>query len=286
MKKHKLCIFALGGGVLILFITSLFLYTITNPIHRINPDLSNNNYFVAHATGSLDGYTYLNSKESLLKSLKNGYKYIEVDLQLTVDSILVCVHDWEQFNKMTIPNLCRKDTNIYRKIPPYKEFYSRKIYGKFSPLSFSDLLIFQEQLPFIIITDKISNPEILNRFIPPQRRSRIMVEAFSKNDYYKLKNHGYTPMFSLGCVNFFHGGIQFIISQIFNHEIEWITAEQHSSKRTLRLLKKLFNLNIALYTVNSAYYFNWHLVNDVNLIYTDNWNLKTQLNDYEDNTTQ
>lgn len=259
------------------------LYIITNPRCVYTPDLSNSKYFIAHATGSLEGYTYLNSKESLMASLKNGYTKIEIDLQLTSDSVLVCVHNWEQFNKMTIPNICKKDSETYKKIPSYKEFKSRIIYNRFTPLSLSDVLKIQQYHPFSIVTDRISDPKILNKYFNKSIRHNVMVEAFSDEDYQALKKYGYTPMLSMGKFSLTHGGIQIIFSQLFGNKYEWIAAEQHCSKRTLRLLKKMFGIKFALATVNSEKFFSWHLANDIELVYTDNWNLKTQLNNNQNN---
>lgn len=263
------------------------LYYITSPHLKTIPSLSDEKHFVAHATGSLDGYTYLNSKESLLNSLDNGYKYIELDLAYTSDSIIVCVHNWEQFNKTTVPNICGKDSDLYMRIPTYSEFKTRKIYGKFTPLSLQDVISIQKKRPFTIVTDIICNAEALNSYFEKNDRKNVMVEAFSEEAYHSLKESGYIPMLSLGCVSLLNGGFSFIFSSIINNKYEWITAEQHSSKRTLRLLRKMFGLKIALYTVNSASFFSWHLGNnDVDLIYTDNWNLKRQLNNYQDNSTK
>ena len=63
--------------------------------------LSDSNYYIAHAAGAVDGNTYLNCREGLLQSLANGYKYIELDLGLTADSTLVCIHDWNTFMAIT-----------------------------------------------------------------------------------------------------------------------------------------------------------------------------------------
>ena len=112
-----------------------------------------------------------------------------------------------------------------------------------------------------------------------------MVEAFSEKDYHQLKDAGYIPMLSIGCVNPY-SCLQFVTSHLFRKNINWITVEEHSSKKSLRLLKKIFHLKIALYTVNSPRFFKWHLGSDIDLIYTDNWNLKRQLNNYQDNSTQ
>ena len=285
MSKKKIYAFLLTF-CFVLFASIGILYYITKPSHKIIPSLSDSRYFIAHATGSLEGYTYLNSKESLLSSLDNGYKYIEFDLQYTSDSIIVCVHNWEQFNKASIPDICGQDSDKYMKVPSYAEFKKRRIYGKYTPLSLQDVIQIQSQIPFTIVTDLISDVKALNNYFLKKLRRNVIVEAFSETDYKELKAAGYTPMLSLGCISIIPDGLSFICSNILNNEYEWIVAEQHSSKRTLRLLRKLFGIKIALHTVNSAAFYSWHLANDVDLIYTDNWDLKRQLNNYQDNSTR
>ena len=57
--------------------------------------------FIAHAGGGIDQYIYTNSKEAIYKSIKNGFKLIEIDLQETDDEIFIGVHDWHRFKKIT-----------------------------------------------------------------------------------------------------------------------------------------------------------------------------------------
>ena len=141
-----------------------YLYYYTNPIKNNRPDLSDSKYFIAHATGSICGYTYLNSKESLINSLENGYQYIEVDLNETVDSALVCAHDWEEFNKASIPNITWKDSSIFLKVPTLDEFRKRKIYGQFTPQTLEDVISFLQKYQFSLVTDRFSTPKTLNKY--------------------------------------------------------------------------------------------------------------------------
>jgi hypothetical protein len=284
IRTKKTYIVVIIGLCAVLIGLRFYLYHVTEPI-EFSPTLSENKYFIAHATGSIDGYTYLNCKESLLNSLGNGYKYIEIDLQYTSDSILVCVHDWEQFNKMTIPDLCGTDSDKFMKIPSLVEFKTRMIYGRFTPLSLSDVISIQKEHPFTIVTDRICDTESFNKYFNKEDRRNVMVEAFTEEDYKTLHASGYTPMLSLGCIDFYDC-LKIYVSHIFKPQYEWIAVEYHSNKRGLRLLKRLHNLKVAAYTVNSPKFFRWHLGSDIDLIYTDNWDLKKKLNTYQDNSTR
>ena len=113
-----------------------------------------------------------------------------------------------------------------------------------------------------------------------------MVEAFSEKDYHSLKADGYIPMLSLQLIKGYSNCIDFILHHSINNEIEWVVVDYHSSQRFIRLLKKLFNIKIAAYTINSPAYLYDHLGYDIDLVYTDNWNLKNQMNNFQNHTTR
>ena len=262
------------------------LYYYTNPAKVTPPDLSESKYFIAHATGSIYGYVYVNSKESLINSIENGYQLIEVDLDKTADGVLVCVHDWEDFNKASIPNISWRDSCLFLRTPTLKEFKQRKIYGQFTPLTLNDVIELQKEYHFTLVTDRISNPTDLNCYFKQELRHNVMVEAFSEEDYHRLKLDGYVPMLSVQLITDYTDCIKFLVNNLINNDIEWIVVDYHSRLRFLRLLKKLFGIKIAAYTINSPSYFNEHIGSDFDLVYTDNWNLKTQLNNFQNHTTR
>lgn len=56
--------------------------------------------YIAHAGGVIDGQCHTNSREAVEESLRRGYRYIELDLQVTRDNHLVAVHDWDRLRDM------------------------------------------------------------------------------------------------------------------------------------------------------------------------------------------
>ena len=74
----------------------MFLFTING---ETNTALTNNDNFIAHAGGGIDNLKYTNSLESLLKSIKQGFKFIELDINISRDNKLVFLHDWKSFKK-------------------------------------------------------------------------------------------------------------------------------------------------------------------------------------------
>lgn len=65
--------------------------------YKINQEVIENNQVkrVAHAGGSIDGLLYTNSIESLELN-KQYFDYFEIDLSLTSDGQVVCLHGWNE----------------------------------------------------------------------------------------------------------------------------------------------------------------------------------------------
>lgn len=277
--KHKFYLIGLVSLtiIILLILLSCLFCILCRPISATCPDLSDNRYFIAHATGSIRGYKYMNSKETLINSLDKGYNKIEIDLAYTSDSVVVCLHDWQYFNKISMSDLSKCDSNNLLNVLTFKEFRKRKVYNRFTPLSLDDVISLQQQYRFIIVTDKISDPSSLNKYFQKNVRSSVIVEAFSLEDYEALKADGYVPMLSLGLLNL-KKTISFIILKTFGKDIDMIVVDCHSREQYLRILKRLFNIKIAGYTTNSPSFFCKHLGREFDYIYTDNWDIKSQHN--------
>lgn len=263
-------IFIMGGTFLLILVYLWLISPMTSPDNDV---LSDNNYYIAHAAGAIDGNTYLNCKEALLQSLDNGYKYIELDLAMTADSTIVCAHDWEHFHKIAV------DCTINMANPlSEQEFQQSKILGKYTPLTLEKAIRIRKNHPYIIVTDKISEPQILNRYFVGDR-STIMVEAFTISDYEELKKAGYIPMISLWHFDYSSIFWDFIYYPLRYHQrIDWICIHSSSNMKAIRMLKRLFNCKVAMYTSNSPSFFKDHLGKEIDLVYTDNWNMKTKTN--------
>ena len=253
-------------SILIVLVGGLFsIFTwLTRPMQdSCGNVLSDRNYYIAHAAGALDGYRYLNCREALIRTINNGYKYIEFDLGLTKDSVLVCLHDWKLFHKMT-----SQDTLNEQPLTA-NEYKVRKIYHKYTPLTIEDVLIIRNHHPFVIVTDKISKVDVLNKSFK-QDRNNIMVETYTVSDYKLLNKSGYSPMLSLRSFDYYKLIKYFIFSPLIKRQkIDWICVNTNSNMKSLRILKRLFNCKVAMYTSNSPTFFNNHLGKEVDLIYTD-----------------
>lgn len=103
---------------------------------------------IAHALGGLDGKTYLNSKESFLENYEKGYRLFEVDLTQTSDGVWVCRHSWN--------SPMGQWEAEEKKVLSSEEFLSKPIYGTYTPMTFSDLLVLLKDYPdtFVLLDSK------------------------------------------------------------------------------------------------------------------------------------
>lgn len=255
LHSHRLFI-ALISIILVLLLSFAYLFF---PINSKLSDLSSAEYYIAHGGGEIDGYTYTNSLEAVLLSIKKGYKYIELDFQLTSDNHLVCMHSMEDFKRMT-----NTADNIDIKIQDFKKL---SIYGKYTPITAEEVVSIIRKYGITLVTDKISDPMILDHYFSKVRK-QVMVEAFSLEDYQKLKKLGYTPMLSIRSKKL----IQDYLSQCIKNKgsIEYIsTAAYYDAIPRLRFIKRLFGVKIMIYVPRSPQYFKTHLGHEIDKIYID-----------------
>lgn len=156
-------------------------------------NLSHNcDFFIAHAGGGLiqdeQILPYTNSKEALLQSINEGFKFIELDLMLDNEGGIFAAHSYEDFYKFTNAPLSQ---DIHT--PPSKDYIKNaRILGHFSPLSADDINeIFLKNPNLYLVTDKITDFKALKTQF--NFTNRIIVEVFSKIDYFKAKKLGFKP---------------------------------------------------------------------------------------------
>lgn len=116
------------------------------------PEILAENILVAHAMGSVDDISGLNCKEGFEQSYAAGTRVFEADLRMTADGFVVLRHDWRaEMQEGVGPT----------SLPTLEEYVSKPILGKYTPLSFRDLLLIMAQYPDIcVITDtKFTEPE-------------------------------------------------------------------------------------------------------------------------------
>lgn len=204
---------------------------------------------IAHAGGALDGYVYTNSREALERAAAVGYKFIEVDLIMTSDSVLVAAHSWEDFNRMT--GCAEKGGEA----PRFSDFVSRKIHERYTPLSADSVNSFFMRNPKLyLVVDKISSPCVLENYFP-DLKERMIVEAFNYDDYCSLIDKGYfRVLYSCMASDFNKVLVKNLLFHRFfkGRRIEWLALHTSGlNHRFFRFLDRTRCFNIALFTVDN-----------------------------------
>ena len=91
---------------------------------------------VAHGLGGIDSLLYTNSRDAFLTNYARGFRAFEADLRWTRDSALVLAHDWSTPARLP-----------FTEPPTLAAFRSARVYGRYAPLTFTDLLDLLAQHP-------------------------------------------------------------------------------------------------------------------------------------------
>ena len=107
---------------------------------------------VTHALGTTgDGQLGTNSREAFIYNYKRGQRLFEADIQITSDGVAVIRHDWEQDLGQGL-SLAGTDGTV--RVPTAEEFLSKKIYGKYTPLTLEEWFELMDEYPDVwFITD-------------------------------------------------------------------------------------------------------------------------------------
>ncbi|MGN8800476.1 glycerophosphodiester phosphodiesterase family protein [Candidatus Merdisoma sp. HCP28S3_D10] len=100
---------------------------------------------IAHALGNAGNETYTNTKDALEESIAEGYKILEVDLNMTSDKEVVCRHTWysDDFG-----------VSYDGRIPDLATFEKEKYFGTLTTLTGRELLnIWAEHPELYFVTD-------------------------------------------------------------------------------------------------------------------------------------
>ena len=112
---------------------------------RTAPEILAGAQLITHGMGAVGERTVLNCLEGFQAMYQQGVRVFEADLRLTSDQAVVLRHDWRKGWQRGI-----RETSI----PTLEEFLNAPILGKYTPLSFQDLLLLMEEYPDIcIVTD-------------------------------------------------------------------------------------------------------------------------------------
>jgi glycerophosphoryl diester phosphodiesterase len=222
---------------------------------------------IAHAGGLVDGATMTNSLEALYSARDNGFRFIELDLSFTSDSMLVALHDWPEYNR-AMGMAERGDSAA-----SLKEFLEKGVPGGFTPLTSKEINdFFLENDNLFFVTDKVSDADVLERFFP-KLRSRMMVEAFSYDDYTILLNKGYPcVMYSCMAKDIVPATLKHLLLHKFfaGPKIEMVALHTSAFDYAyLKFLRLFSDFDISLFTINNPEEIPSDCLDKLRFIYTD-----------------
>lgn len=143
---------------------------------------------IAHGGGAYRGYETTNSVEALNNAIANGYKIIELDMELSSDHKIVMLHDWD-----------RTATHYFGASFPNKlsqsQFIRLSVHGKFEVLTFDKLEKILEKSPDVrIVTDiKDDSLELLTVIAEkyPDFADRFIPQIYDCGQWSRVKELGY-----------------------------------------------------------------------------------------------
>lgn len=135
VKSVMLCI-----TIILIICFGVFYYNYFN-LRDYKQTIENSSYIV-HGLGGIDGQACTNSEEALQASYNNGLKLFKVDVEMTLDGKLVCVHGW---SKTDYEDRLGMQYNEENSIKSYDELLSKKIKDKYTSMRFEDLVSFMEE---------------------------------------------------------------------------------------------------------------------------------------------
>ncbi len=150
--------------------SALIRVTVTNWVDRLDSD------YVAHAMGGLDGKVYTNSLEAFLSNYALGCRVFECDFSWTSDGQLVLWHSWEK-------NRINAETPLGF-VPALAEFQAMKIDGRYTPLTYRDLLRLMEEYPdaHFLLDTKVRTPEAAKEMFGCMRETAVQEDSLDALD--------------------------------------------------------------------------------------------------------
>lgn len=104
---------------------------------------------ISHALGGIDGKAYTNSREAMELAYENGLRVFEADIQV-LDGDIVLMHDFA-----AVEESCGLDGDFGS-----DEYLASRIYGKYTPMSWQDVLSFMAEHPDVyLVTDTKYNQQ-------------------------------------------------------------------------------------------------------------------------------
>lgn len=146
---------------------------------------------IAHGGGAYKGYETTNSVEALNHSIRSGYKYIELDMDLSADDRIIMLHDWDRTAQHYYGTTFDKKLSL-------SKFLTLKVHGELEVLTFDKLVpILKAHKEIRIITDtKGDNEKLLETIAKkyPEVMEQIIPQIYDYDQWHVVKALGFDTM--------------------------------------------------------------------------------------------
>ncbi len=198
----------------------------------------NNNRYIAHAGGEINGVKSTNSLNALNENYKKGFRLFELDIIETSDGKMVAAHDWKMWSRFT---------DYTGALPPsHAEFMKHKIYGDYTTLDLKGInKWFKTHPDAILVTDKVNDPvAFANQFVD---KDRLIMELFSVMAIEKASENGINCMISQSPLMKLKGDK---LNFLEVNNIKYVALSRRIIASQTKLMLKLRDKGIKVYVYN------------------------------------
>lgn len=104
-----------------------------------------NQTYIMHAGGEINGINYTNSYDALDTNYKKGNRIFEIDLNFTSDDHLVLVHGWTKYDYKNRLGIEYDSDNLVMSL---NDFKNSLLHNKYQTMSIEDLINFMKSHPY------------------------------------------------------------------------------------------------------------------------------------------
>ncbi len=203
--------------------------------YEFEPD---NNRYIAHAGGEVNGIKSTNSKQALDENYKKGFRLFELDIIETSDGKLVAAHDW---------NMWARFTDYAGTLPPsLSEFKKHKIYGDYTTMDLEGINAwFAAHLDATLVTDKVNDPiAFADAFVD---KNRLIMELFSLMAVEEASQNGINTIISQEPLMAIKGDK---LNYLAVNNINYVAVSRRIISSQTKLLLQLRDQGIKVYVYN------------------------------------
>ena len=198
----------------------------------------NNNRYIAHAGGEVNGIKSTNTKDALDQNYKKGFRLFELDIIETSDGKLVAAHDWKMWARFT---------DYSGSLPPsHAEFMKHKIYGDYTTIDLKGINAWFAAHPdAMLITDKVNDPiAFANQFVD---KDRLVMELFSQMAVEEASRNGIQAMISQSPLLKIKGDK---INYLTVNNVKYVALSRRIIANQTKLMLQLKEAGIKVYVYN------------------------------------